>query len=63
MTHSDIIINLVRQGFSFTFSYVGDVYSAETRQIIFTKQGFNSTPILMSSLNEASIEIVKNEAK
>ncbi len=63
MTHSDIIITLVRQGYSFTFEYIGEIYAPENRQIVFTKQGFNSTPILMTSLNEASIEKVKEEVK
>ena len=61
MTKSDIIIALVRLGFSYTFSYIGDVYSNDTRQIIFTKQGFESKPILLNDLNESHIEIVKSQ--
>jgi hypothetical protein len=63
MTHSEIIIELVKQGFSYTFDYSDGIYSAESRQIIFTKQGFKSTPILMSALNDSSVDKVKNEAK
>ncbi len=63
MTNSEIIIELVKQGFDFTFDYSDGVYSAENRQIIFTKQGFKSTPILMNALNDSCVEKVKNEAK
>lgn len=61
MTHSEIIITLVRQGFNFTFEYLNGEYAPENRQIVFTKQRFKSTPILMNQLNQSSIDKVLGE--
>ena len=61
MTHSEIIISLVKLGFNFTFEYVDNIYAKENQQILFTKQGFRSKPILMNSLSEIHIEQVKSE--
>ncbi len=55
MDKNQIIIELVKDHFSYTFE--GD--TAENRAIIFTKQNFRSTPILMTALCESDIENVK----
>jgi hypothetical protein len=63
MTKNEIIIELVKAGFNYTFDYVlSDRYllNEPTRSIIFFNEGYRSVPILMSSLDESIIERVKN---
>jgi hypothetical protein len=61
MTLNEIIISLVKEHYSFTFVYENDVYSEETRQIVFTNGKFKSTPIHMKKLNDSHIAVVKDE--
>ncbi len=61
MTKSEIIIALVKGGFSFTFDYVDGTYGDDTRLIIFTKTNFISSSILMSKLDASHVDAVKSE--
>jgi hypothetical protein len=62
MDKNQIIIDLVKQHYSFSFEYPnGNSSDTSDRCIYFTKTGFKSSLIKMSELNQSHIDLVKSE--
>ena len=57
MEKNEIIINLVKDHFNFTF----EGNDSNDRKIIFIKDEFRSKPKLMNNISEQSIQDIKSE--